>query len=490
MNSAPSIPVLVGVAQLEQRLADPTKAREPLDLMLDAVRSAAADAGSARLLSEATTVRVIRGAWRYADPGRAIAGELGIGRAETTLTQFGGNFVQSVVNQTALDIQAGRHEIAIITGAECSHSYFKARKAGHRQAWRDAPGTPDRIYGKDMPMTGELESAAGLSKPIEYYPMFENALRHSRGESIPEHRARISALWSRFSEVASQNPHAWIRERQSPETIATPTASNRPVSFPYPKLMNSNNNVDQAAALIMCSTAVATRLGIPDEKWIYLWAGTEAHDHPLVSNRDNLYSSPAIRIAGNRCLELAGVAAADLDHVDLYSCFPVAVQVAAAELGLDEQRPLTVTGGLTFAGGPLNNYVMHSIATMVEILRANDHDKGLVTANGGYLTKHAFGVYSAIPPAQPYRHEDLQDEADRSPRREAVADYTGPITTEAYTVMYGADGPETAYVAGLTPSGERVWASSTNPELLSAMTEEEFCGRPAHMDSQGTVQYG
>jgi acetyl-CoA C-acetyltransferase len=165
------------------------------------------------------------------------------------------------------------------------------------------------------------------------------------------------------------------------------------------------------------------------------------------------------------------------------------VQVAAAELGLDEQRPLTVTGGLTFAGGPLNNYVMHSIATMVETLRANDHDKGLVTANGGYLTKHAFGVYSAIPPAQPYRHEDLQEEADRAPRREAVANYDGPITTEAYTVMYGADGPKTAYVAGLIPSGERVWASSTHPDILSAMTVEEFCGRPAHVDGQGTVQY-
>jgi acetyl-CoA C-acetyltransferase len=253
--------------------------------------------------------------------------------------------------------------------------------------------------------------------------------------------------------------------------------------------MNSNNNVDQAAALIMCSTAVATRLGIAEEKWIYPWAGTDAHDHLLVSNRDNLYSSPAIRIAGNRCLELAGVTATDLDHVDLYSCFPVAVQVSAAELGLDEQRPLTVTGGLTFAGGPLNNYVMHSIATMVETLRANDHAKGLVTANGGYLTKHAFGVYSATPPAQPYRHEDLQDEADRSPRREAVADYAGPIATEAYTVMYGADGPETGYVAGLIPTGERVWASTTNPELLSAMTEEEFCGRPARVDGQGTVQY-
>ena len=88
-----------------------------------------------------------------------------------------------------------------------------------------------------------------------------------------------------------------------------------------------------------------------------------------MSNRDNLYSSPAIRIAGRRALELAGVEVADLARVDVYSCFPSAVQVAVNELGLDDQKPLTITGGLTFGGGPLNNYVMHSIARMVELSR-------------------------------------------------------------------------------------------------------------------------
>lgn len=481
MNATTYTPVLVGVAQLEQRVQDPAEAREPLDLMIEAVRAAAADAGSSTLLSDAGAVRVVRGAWRYENPARAVAEALGNGNVETGLTQFGGNYVQSVVNQTALDIQAGRQEIVVITGAEVGYSFFKARKAGFRPEWRDAPGTPDRIYGEDLPMTGALETAIGLNKPIQFYPMFENALRAARGESIAEHLERISTLWSRFSEVAEANPHAWIRERFSPEAIRTPSASNRPVSFPYPKLMNSNNNVDQAAALIMCSTEAAKRLGIGAEQWIYPWAGTDAHDTLLVSNRDNLYSSAAIRIAGSRCLELAGVSAGELDHVDLYSCFPVAVQVAAAALGLDEGRPLTVTGGLTFAGGPLNNYVMHSIATMAERLRADGGAKGLVTANGGYLTKHAFGVYSTEPPARPFRHADVQAEVDATPTREALENYSGPIETESYVVMYGAEGPDTAYVAGRVPSGERVWATTRDPEVMVAMTREEFCGRPARV---------
>ena len=189
--------------------------------------------------------------------------------------------------------------------------------------------------------------------------------------------------------------------------------------------MNSNNNVDQAAALIMCSVAAAKRFGIPEDRWIYPWAGTDAHDHYFVSNRDNLHSSPAIRFAGARCLELAGVTAKSLDHVDLYSCFPVAVQVAAAELGLDERRPLTVTGGLTFGGGPLNNYVMHSIARMAEVLRGDRNARGLVTANGGYLTKHAFGVYSSQPPTRAFRHEDLQAKVDETPQRDVAMAHRG-----------------------------------------------------------------
>src|SRR6185503_6856037 len=226
-------------------------------------------------------------------------------------------------------------------------------------------------------------------RPIEYYPMFENALRAARGESIAAHGERISELWARFSAVAADNPHAWIRKAHGALEIRTPSAQNRMVSFPYPKLMNSNSRVDQAGALLLCSYATARAAGVPVERMVFPWAGTDAHDHYYVSNRDELCSSPAIRIAGRRALELAETEVDALDHVDVYSCFPVAVQVAAAELGLSLDRPLTVTGGLTFGGGPLNSYVLQSIARMVEVLRADPGSRGLITGNGGYLTKHA-----------------------------------------------------------------------------------------------------
>ncbi len=471
-------PVLVGVAQLEQRVDDPAQAKEPIELMIDAVQQAAEDAGSRDLL-QATSVRVIRGIWGYENPASAVASAFGNSSAETGISPYGGNFVQTTLNRSALDIQAGKHDAIIIAGAECGNTQAKAARQGVELNWREIPGTPDVAMGEEIEMRHDAEKAVRLGRPIQVYPIFETALRHHEGLGVDEHLDKISKLWAGFSAVAADNPHAWIREAKTAQEIRTPSAVNRPVSFPYPKFMNSNNNVDQGAALILCSTAHAKKLGIPEDKWVYPWSGTDAHDHYFVSNRDNLYSSPAIRFAGQRCLELAGVEAGDLDRVDVYSCFPVAVQVAAAELGLDTSKPLTVTGGLTWAGGPLNNYVMHSIAQMAQLLRESPGQKGLITANGGYLTKHAFGVYSTEPPGTAYRHEDLQPQVDATFKREVCMNFTGTAQVEGYAVMYGAGGPDKAFIALRTPDEQRAWAVTEDADVMLDMTRTEFCGRTA-----------
>ena len=474
-------PVLVGIAQLEQRCDDPATAKEPYELMIDAVRAAAEDAGSSALLN-ATSVRVIRGIWPYQNPAKAVAEAIGNPGAQTGLSPYGGNFVQTTLNQAALDIQDGHHEMIILCGAECGNTQAKAARAGQQLEWQALPGTPDLLIGEEVDMSHPVEKAIRLRRPIQLYPIFETALRHAQGMGVEEHLAHISELWARFSAVAADNPHAWIRDAKSAEEIRTPSAVNRAVSFPYPKFMNSNNNVDQAAALILCSQAKAQALGIDKDKWIYPWAGTDAHDHYFVSNRDELYTSPAIRLAGQRCLELCNITPSELDLIDVYSCFPVAVQVAARELGLDITQQLTVTGGLTWAGGPLNNYVMHSIARMAELLRQQPGAKGLITANGGYLTKHAFGVYSSEPSPTPFRHADLQSEVDALPTREVAADYTGEATVEGYAVMYGAEGAEQAFVAGRLDDGRRTWGICRDADSLHAMTQEEFCGRSVSLE--------
>ena len=492
-------PIVIGVAQVEQREDDPSVAKEPLDLMVEAVRVAGEDCGNLKVLELADSVRVIRGIWGYGNPARQVADRIGAIGAETGLTSLGGNYVQSMTNRSFLDIQSGKNEIVIVTGGECGRTQGRARKAGIELDWnpltrepgaspttRDDGAAPDMFLGSSKVTRHEAETRRGIQFPIQFYPMFETALRYSNGESVDGHLKRVSELWAGFNRVAVDNPNAWIRKPLSAEEIRTPSPSNRPVSYPYTKLMNSNNSVDQGAALILTSVGKARELGIAEDRWVYPHAGTEAWDHLYVSERENLHSSPAIRLTAAKLFDLTGFGVDDMDQVDLYSCFPAAVQVSANEIGLTHDRPLTVTGGLTFAGGPLNNYVMHSVARTVDLLRENPGSKGLVTANGGLLTKHALCIYSTDAPEKPFAWANLQDEVDAMPRREVTEEHDGSATIETYVVMYDAEAqPSTAHAACLLDDGSRTWANIADRATVNAMTKEEFCGRAGKIDGAG-----
>src|SRR5438270_7402670 len=443
----PRTPVVVGVAQTLRRPEEPATATAPVDMMADALGLAADDSGvGTALLHRADSVRIAAVlSWRYTDPGALVAARLGITPRQTVVTTTGGNSPQMLLNDTALAIQRGDAEVALMAGAEAMYTRLRARKVKAWLDWEQQPADaePSQLLGDDRPGVSDDEMARSIMLPIQVYPVFENALRAAAGKSIEEHQRKIASLWSRFSAVAARNPHAWSRQERTADEIATVTADNRWIGFPYTKAMNANLDTDQSAAVIMCSVEAARAARVPEEKWVFPWSGADAHDHWFVSERADLHSSPAIRLAGRAALELAGIGIDDVAHVDLYSCFPSAVQIGAAELGLglDEPgRPLTVTGGLSFAGGPGNDYAMHSIAAMVEVLRADPGSKGMVTALGWYITKHSVGVYSTEPPPDGFRHARPQADVDALPRREAVADHDGPVTIESYTVMHERDG--------------------------------------------------
>jgi len=488
----PRTPVLIGTGQFNNRVDRGDEPVEPVDLMAEALRRAEADAGRGGVLAGADSIRVLMLlSWRYRDPGALVADRLGIDDPESIYTVMGGNYVQTVVNRTALDIVEGRNDLVLVTGGESWRSRTSARKTDTDLGWtvQDDTVAPADPFSPDKELMGPGEVARGIFMPVQIYPMFENALRAHDGLTLDEQRDRTAALWSRFSEVAATNPNAWIQRAYSAEEIATVTPDNRMIGFPYTKLENSNNMVEQGAGLIICSAERAEALGIDRDRWVFLHAGADASDHWFVSNRDDLHSSPAIRTAGAAALELAGTTPDDLAHVDLYSCFPSAVQIAARELGLGIERQLTVTGGMSFAGGPWNNYAMHGIATMSDVLRADPGATGLCTANGGYLTKHAFGVYSTEPPAAGvFRWRSTQDEVDALPSRELDPEPTGTVEIETYTVMHDRDGaPETAYAAVRMPDGRRGWGVSTDPDAMKVMTTEEVIGRAASIVPDGTL---
>ena len=479
----------MGVGQFLNRISALDDAIEPLEMMMRAVCRAEADTGTGGFLSQVQSVRVVRGMWSYENPAAVIAERIGAVGAQTVGTLVGGNQNQALMSQTASEILAGKFDLVLITGAENGNSSGKARRAGVSLAQTPAPGKPDLVFGADQrPEHHEYEVAKGIRRAIQVYPMYDNALRYERGESLQAHIERVSGLWSRFNNVAQDNPNAWVRDNMTAEDIRTPSPRNRQISFPYTKFMNANLSVDMAAALIVCTLEMAKRLGIPESKYVYPHSGVEGYDHFSASVRDNFHTSPGVRITGMRAMALAGIDVDDLDFVDLYSCFPSAVQVAAAELGLGEERPLTVTGGLTFGGGPLNNYVMHSIARTVELLREKPDGYALVTANGGNLYKHAHGIYAGRPPEGVFQTDDVKAEIAALPSRECLAAYDGDATIESYTVMYEGDEPRIGHVSCLTPRGSRTWVNTEDAELVGAMVSEEFCGRSARLrDGELTV---
>jgi len=265
------------------------------------------------------------------------------------------------------------------------------------------------------------------------------------------------------------------------------------VAFPYTKAMCSNWFLDQAAALILCSEEAAERHAVARDRWVFVHGGAEADDTSYISNRAELGRSPAIAAAWSALAADRGVGIDDVAHLDLYSCFPSAVEAAAEAIGLDPDgkdraRQLTVTGGLTFAGGPLNNYVTHSIATLVDLLRSDSTALGLATANGGFLTKHALGLYSAQPPSTPFRRLPLTDDDVAHDAREAAPDHTGAVTIEATTVMHDHDGPSRALFALLTTDGRRTFGSSNDAALMKTAMTDELCGTTADLDGDGTVR--
>ena len=481
-------PVIVGVGQYKQKLDDVTSALEQYRLMEEAVRLAADDAGCPSLLTSIDQMLVIGGMWRYPDPGRLIAESVGSPQAHTFLTAMGGNMPQACVSEVCELILANQIDIAVVTGGEAVYSKNKLKELGLELPKDGAekeldPATP---FGENIPMSSEHERNNGFYMPTQIYALFESAIRFSLGETHENHRNRIAALWEGFNKVAVANPHAWVKSPMTAEDIKTASPSNRMVGYPYTKSMNANSFVDYGGAIIVCSVEKAQSLGISRDRWVFPHAATDGHASYLFSERENFHESPAIRITGKRCFELAGVSVDDIGPMDLYSCFPSCVQLIMKELDISSDRIVTTTGGLPFFGGPMNSYVIHAIASTVDAIRETG-EMGYVHANGGYATKQACGIYGSSPPSEPFKRDNVQTVIDQYPLREVDKSPEGKATIEAYTVMHGREGSERALISTLMDDGRRALASSEDESIMLALMEDEYIGHSIDILPNGNV---
>ncbi len=481
MNTVPAAadprqPVLVGVGTCMQREDDLALAREPIDLMIEAVRRAGADAGAAQMLCAVESIAVPKGRWRYNNPGGEIARAIGADEAVSVLSSVG-VLQQSLIGEACHRIAAGEIQSALVVGADAGYRIAVARKAGTRADERQQDDLPDVSLEPAEELLHPAEWRAGLRMPVVLYAMLASAWRARNGLGVDAHSRRMGDMLHRFSEIASTNPAAWRRTILLADAFTQPTERNPMLATPYTRLHCASWNVDQAGALLLCSAGRATQLGIPRERWVYAIASTESNHMVPVAARADLAGCPGARIAGKAALEVGGLTAAQLDLIELYSCFPVAVEAYALELGIAPDRDLTVTGGMPFAGGPFNNYVLQATCRVAELLRAGAGRTALVSSVSGILTKQGFGLWATRPGPQGFQWQDVSLDTSRvSPAREVVEAFQGPAAVAAYTVVHSPKAAPRALVLADTAAGQRALAWNDDQEWVRWLEKKDLCG--------------
>ena len=474
MTDPERIPVIIGVGQVNDRPDDPDAGLDSLGLMVAALKAAAADAGVP--LADIDSLAIVdqisfRALGPLCEPLAAAIGAAPAINYQSTAPH--GDTPVRLLNEAANRIGAGETKLAAIVGGEA------LRTAAGRAA--KAASGEDKSYNAIRKVATRREpdyaQKYGLAAPVDVYPLYENATRAAWGESLEDAQFESAEIWSRFSQVAADNDGAWIRKPATAEDILRIDDRNRPIAFPYSKLMVANSSVNQGAGFLVASLAEARRRGIAEDRLIFVGMGAAAKEPPSILGRDRYDHSVSMETSITRTLALNGMTVEDFDHVELYSCFPCVPKMARRILGWPWDRPASVFGGLTFGGGPIANYMSHAIVSMVEKLRQEGRT-GFLFANGGFATDNHCIILASEPIAAARFPQDFdyqaEAEAKRGPVPELVEDYAGSATIESYTIFYGRDGtPKAGVIVARTPEDKRTLAhvDVTDAAMLAFLTD-------------------
>lgn len=484
MAANKEIPVLVGVGVATQREEDPTQAREPADLILDAVQAAGRDCGHPDALGQTQWIAIPKGRWSYKNPAGRIARAIGAHDAETVLAEVG-VMQQSLIGLGCRRIAEGDLHTVLVAGGDAGYWLQRQARLGLQPAESTDDDEPLQTLKPHQELRHPVELQAGLMMPVGLYAIVDSAFRHRKGVTLDAHVHAIAKLYARFTEIAAANPHAWDRQQRSSHAFA-PSCGNPVHAFPYTKAHCSNWSVDQASALLLMSSSRAKALDIPRDRWIFPLASTESNHMVPVAARVDLGACPGAAIAGQEALDRAQLNAAQLDFIDLYSCFPVAVQLYADALKLPSQRDLTVTGGMPFAGGPYNNYVLQATARMATLLRAHK-GTGLVSTVSGVMTKQAFGLWSSDEPSDGFHWADVSDRVKRVMGiRNVLSEQVGEACIAGYTVLGSRHAEPTAIVVAELPNGCRTVAASTDKAIVKKLQTVDVCGTSISLTAQNS----
>lgn len=496
-------PVIVGVGQFTERVDDPAyRGMSAVELATEAVRAALADTG-ADVDAVAKAIQVFAGLRQFeictpfasAPLGcsdnyiRSVAARVGADPQRAVLESIGGNGPQKLVTEFAGAIAAGEIEAALILGSE-NGSTLKtfAGGAGASEATGQNPDKPDhsetvggqlddRGYGFEQYMS-EYTANHGLTGAPVQYGLLDNARRGRLGLSVEKYRLMMAELFAPFSKVAAKNPFSSSPVERSVEELVTVTADNRMICDPYPRLMVARDTVNQGAAALLMSVEAARKLGVPEEKWVYLHGHADLREQDLL-DREDLSVSHSSKRSVAEALRVAGIGIDDVATFDLYSCFPLPVFAVCDDFGLtaDDPRGLTLTGGLPYFGGPGNSYSLHGIAETVAAMRDKPGAFGLVGANGGIMSKYSVGVYSTTPVDwSPDRSAQLQAEIAALPKVAVTRNANGTGAIETYSVRYGWPERTGVIIGRLDADDSRFMAIATDEALVASMSDGDPLG--------------
>ena len=443
----------------------------------EVARRAAADAGQPDLLAALDSIQIVYcQTWQYDDAVQRLADRLGAEPRHRHYSGIGGTTTQQLVNETCEAMLRAEMDLALITSAETLATKRMYKRAGERWAGSFPPADRRPFPWESPP--DPIEVAHEVFQAWLTFAVFDNARRARLGTGLDAYRAGIGEMLAPMTTIAAHNPNAWYRVERSVPDIVDARPDNRMVGYPYTKYMVSVMDVDMAGALVLATHERADALGVPAERRVYPRGWCYARDPVLVAEHPDLTRSPAMAAASAQAFGAAGLGIDDIAYLDLYSCFASSLHFAQDALGLaaDDPRGVTVTGGLPYHGGPASGYLTHSIAAMVEKLRAAPGAAGLVSGVGMHMTKHVFGVYATEPGSvAPPDQAAAQRTVDGAGRAQVVAEHEGDASVAAYSVVHGRDGaPEWALLVCDLGDGLRTYAQVRDPALCLEAEETEL----------------
>lgn len=478
-------PVIISLAAVSQKIDNPEAlldGRDAVGLMIDAANKAASQHFDISLLSQVDSIAVCQGMWGFNNPAALIKQAIGATKAATTFQKIG-VLQQDLISQACLDIQAGNKSFCLAAGGEAKYRDLMAGINQVELPVVDPQPEPDRLIEPEQELWLSAETNAGLAMPVGYYALMDSVYQKDHSLTVESHREKVGELYHQFSKVAASNKDAWKQQVIESDDIKNASDKNPMLAFPYTKRHNSSWNVDQASAILICSTEKAVELGVDPKHWIFPVAATASNHMLAVSEREHLARCPGAEEAAKALTALSNIKTDSIDLVELYSCFPVGVLSFVDALDLNARKDLTTTGGMPFAGGPLNNYVLQSTVKTLELLMSAEKKNALVTNISGMNTKQGLFLYSRE--FQPFNYQDVTEKvASVQNQKQVDPDFEGDAKIIASTVLFQKNAAERVVTIAENEAGDRVVAFNQEPSLML-----EF-QKSTHIDSVVRISQG